>query len=313
MQSSGEENLEQEKKEAAMTRRALGLWAASVVTMLMSVAAIAQMPEDYLDVYIAKVKPEKRAEFDAINKKMVDANRRNKGDTWIAMETVYGETNTVTFISTRHSYADAEKGSDAFLAALNKAYGQAGAQKLGQDFNNTLISSRGEIRRRRWDLTANPPADPGAMAKMVGEARWVHSIIVHARPGQGPAFEALIRDINDAAHRTNEPNTPLISQVDTGGQGGTYYVSWLMKSLSDVDKLTPLPKMLGEEGFQKLLKALSDSVIGEESVINHFLPELSNPPSEVMAAASDFWAPKPKMAAKPKPNEGETAKSETRN
>ncbi len=293
-----------------MTRRGFSVLAVLAATMLITLPAVAQMPEGYLDVFIVKVKPEKRADFDAINKKLADANRRNKGDTWVAMETTYGENNTVSFVSTRRNYADIEKGYLAFMAAVNKAYGEAGGEKLLRDFNSTIVSARSEVRRRRWDLTANPPADPAAMAKMVGEARWVHGIIVHVRPGQDPIFEGLIQDINSAAKKSNDTNTPLISQEDTGGQGGTYYISWLMKSLGDVDKLTPLPKMLGEEGYQKFLKALSDSMIGAESVINRFLPELSNPPEDIASASPDFWRPKPKAAAKPKPKEGEAAKAE---
>ena len=273
-----------------MNRRLFG---ALTLAMVMSVAAAAQMPDKYLDVYIAKVKPEKRADFDAINKKMVEANRRNKGDTWVASETVFGENNTVSFVSERRNYADADAGSQAFEGALKKAYGQAGAAKLMQDFNNTLVSSREEMRRRRWDLTANPPADAAAMAKMVGEARWVHTIIIRVRPGKAPTLEAMTRDINAAAKNRNEPNTPLVSQSDTGQKGTIFYISWLMKSLGDVDKGTPLPKILGEEGYQKLLKEASEVEISSDSMISHFLPELSNPPAEVVAAAPDFWNPKP--------------------
>src|SRR5437899_465721 len=93
---------------------------------LCSLAAVAQNPEGYLDVYIAKVKPEKRAEFDAINKRMVEMNRRNKGDYWLASETMYGEMNTVYFTSQRQNYADVEKGFDAFMGALSKPGGAAG-------------------------------------------------------------------------------------------------------------------------------------------------------------------------------------------
>src|SRR6266568_3049404 len=89
------------------------------LAMLLAVAAAAQMPEDYLDILVARVKPERRADFDAICKKVADANRRNKGDTWVAMETTYGENNTVYFISTRHNYAAIETGSGAFMAAMN--------------------------------------------------------------------------------------------------------------------------------------------------------------------------------------------------
>ena len=43
-------------------------------------SAHAQMVNDYLDVGVVTVKPEKRGEFEAIIKKMVDANRKHQGD-----------------------------------------------------------------------------------------------------------------------------------------------------------------------------------------------------------------------------------------
>ena len=41
----------------------------------------AQMINDYLDVGVVTVKPEKRDEFESIIKKMVDANRKHQGTT----------------------------------------------------------------------------------------------------------------------------------------------------------------------------------------------------------------------------------------
>ena len=119
-------------KEAVMPRKALG---AMLVVMLLGALAAAQAQQalgDYLDVYIAQVKSEKRAEFDAINAKMVAANRQNKGDIWLAMETVYGPGNRVTFISTRNTYGDVETAMGAFEQALTKAYGKTGTDKLGR-------------------------------------------------------------------------------------------------------------------------------------------------------------------------------------
>jgi hypothetical protein len=281
---------------------------ALAATMLVAVAAPAQMPEDYLDVLTAKVRPDKRAEFDALSKKVVDANRRNKGDTWIAMETEYGESNTVSFVSTRHSYGDAEKAGEAFVAALNKAYGQAGAEKLEQDFNNTLISSRGEFRRRRWDLSANVPADPAALLKLVGQSRWLRTTAVHVRTGHAPEVEAHLKELKTALEKTNPPQVTLVSQALAGQSGTVFYVTAPESSLGGFDRRTPTPQLLGEEGYRRFLKVAAESVQDTETVINHFLPELSNPPAEVTAAAPDFWAPKPKMAAKPK--EGETTKGQ---
>jgi hypothetical protein len=286
-----------------MSRKVLG---AFLISVLFAAVAAAQRHDDYLEVLIAKVKPEKRAEFDAICKKMVEANRRFKGDAWVAADVVYGESNTVTFISRRGSYGDIEKGSELFGGALKKAYGQAGTDKLFQDFNNTIVSSRSEVRRRRWDLTGNPPADAAAEAKTVGEARWANTVIVHVRPGQDLKFEALQKDINTAAKSSDQPPPktltlgPWISELDTGGSGTVFYITWLMKSMGEMDEGAPLSQILGEEGYQKFLSAVADFEEGHESVVSRLLPELSNPPEEVVAAAPDFWRRKQTAAARPK-------------
>src|SRR5258707_2958928 len=98
----------------------------------------AQMQEGYLDVYVAKVKMGKRGEFDSINKRMVEINRKNKGDTWLAYQLLYGESNTVYFTSTRADYAAVEEGLKAFEGAATKAVGAAGMHKLFADSDGTV-------------------------------------------------------------------------------------------------------------------------------------------------------------------------------
>src|SRR5215470_4666635 len=129
------------------------MWTA-IAVILLAAFAVAQAPDQYLDVYVAQVKPEKRADFDAIAKKMVAANRQNKGDEWLTMETSYGPVNRVTFISVRQSYADVQKGGDTFYESLKKGFGEAGADKMELDFMQCLVSARTELRRRRWDLSS---------------------------------------------------------------------------------------------------------------------------------------------------------------
>ena len=284
------------------------VWGALAVSVLFAGAAMAQLPEGYLDDLIVQVKPEKRAEFDAAVKKMADANRRNQGATWVAMETVYGENDTVSFISTHASYAEIEKARQAFLGALIKAFGQAGAAKLFHDSADATASSRGRVRRRRWDLSVDPPANPAALLKLVGEARWVRTIAVHVRPGHTPAFEELLKEIKAAREKSSTPLTTLVSVSDSGDHGNVYYISRLLKSLGDLDGVSPLSQILGEEGYKKYLKISAETVGGTETYINRFLPELSNPPAEQAAAAPDFWIPKPKAAPKPKAKPAESAK-----
>ncbi|PYU47926.1 MAG: hypothetical protein DMG53_07565 [Acidobacteria bacterium] len=147
---------------------------------------------DYLDVYIVKVKPEKLADFQALTKKWIDANRRFNGDHWIAMETVYGDGNVFQFTSVRQDYADVDKVNEAVMNAANKTFGKEIADKMGRDFQNCLVWSRSELRRRRWDLSRKAPTDPATYAKFIGESRVLRTNAVHVRPGHVPEFEALM-------------------------------------------------------------------------------------------------------------------------
>jgi len=273
------------------------MWTAVVVALLATLAA-SQAPEQYLDVYTAQVKPEKRAEFDAITKKMVAANRQNKGDAWVTMETVYGQGSRVTFISMRGSYGDAEKGSAAFDAAMEKALGKAGSDKLFQDYNQCIVGSRSELRRRRWDLSSNAPADAAALAKMLGDSRWLRTVVVHVRPGQADAYEALLKDLKTAREKASPPIATLVSQAVAGQEGTVYYLTTLQNSMAGFDALPSMQKMLGDEGYAKFLKTNAETTANTETVINRFLPELSNAPEDVVAVAPEYWRPKTAVAAK---------------
>jgi len=266
------------------------LWA-SIVIVLLGALAIAQTQESYLDVYTVQVKPEKRADFDAISKKIVAANRQNGGDSWLAVETVYGPGNRVSFISTRQSYADIEKATGAFDEALQKTFGKT-TEKTLQDFAQCLESSRSEIRRRRWDLGSNAPSDPAALSKLIAGSRWLRTTAVHVRPGQNNHFEAILKDLKAARDKASPPQIMLVSQAVAGQQGTVYYVTTLQTTLAGFDAVPALPQLLGNEGYDKFLKASAEVVETMETSINRFIPEISNAPEEVAASAPEFWRPK---------------------
>jgi hypothetical protein len=282
-------------------------WTAVVVCML-TVPGAAQSLPGYLDVETVNVKPEKAMEFEALTKKFVDANRKNQGDTWLTLQSVYGEGNVVEFVSYRGSFADAEKAYDVFYTALNKSLGPAGARKLLQDFSNFSSSTRSEIRRRRWDLSSNPPADREAYAKLVGQARWVLTTVVHVKPGQTLNFEAEVKELKAVRERETPSQTTLVSQAIAGQRGTAYYFSSLRSSMADFDSITPLSQLLGDEGYRKFLSAAAETVANTEVRIYRFAPEMSNPPEDVVAVAPDYWRPKPLAAAKAKPKAEEGAK-----
>ena len=283
-----------------MLRRCLGCLAA-VVFLAMPIVANAQ--GEYLDIYRVKVKPEKSAEFNALTKKWVDANRRYNGDHWLTLETMYGEGDVYVFTSTRSSYADIDKANEATMGAARKAFGPQ-TEKIIQDFGSCLASSRSELRRRRWDLSRKAPADAAAYAKLIGESRYLRTTAVHVRPGRVADFEALLKDLKAAGEKAANTQPVFVSQVIEGTKGTTFYVSTLRSSMAGFDDNPSMKDILGEEGYKKFLQGNADFVEEADSAIFRFSPELSNPPEDIVAVAPGFWRTKPTApAAVAKPKE----------
>ena len=275
-------------------RRAL--WALAVAVCLAAPAAV-RAQGDYLDVFIVKVKPEKVADFQALTKKWADANSRFNGDRWLALEAVYGEGNVYQFTSNRKDYAEIDKMHEAVMAAVNKAFGKEAAEKMGHDFDNCLVSSRSELRRRRWDLSRKAPRDPDAYVKLIGESRFLRTTAVHIRSGHIDEFEALLKNMKEAGEKNPDTQPVFVSQVIEGSKGNTFYVSTLRSSMAGFDHNPTLKDILGEEGFKKFQQINADAVETAESTLYRFSPDLSNPPDDVAKVASDFWHPKAVMAA----------------
>ena len=252
----------------------------------------------YLDEYIAKVKPEKRAEFDAISKKMAALNRRNKGDTWLASENMYGENNVVTFVSLRSGFGDAQKGMDLFMGALAKPGGMAAAEKILQDSNSPLLSARSELWRRRPDLSTNAPASPAEAAAVIGKARFLYMVTVRVRPGRTLEYEDQIKMVRDARAKGGPKQIWLVSQSLVGEQGTSFHITRPLGSLGEIDDSKTLTQVLGANGYKQYQKGLAENTFSTEITIGRYLPELSNPPAEIAAADPAFWNPKATPAVK---------------
>ena len=289
-----------------MFKRAI--WVFAVVVCLAAPVAV-HAQGDYLDVYIVKVKPEKIADFLVLARKWVDANRRFNGDRWLATETLFGEGGVFVFTSLRQDYADIDKNSETGMLAANKAFGKEATLKLLHDWENCLVWSRTELRRRRPDLSRKAPTDMDSYAKLIGESRVLRTTAVHVRPGHIADFEALMKEAKEAGEKAANTQPVLVSQVVEGSKGTTFYVTALRDSLGGFDKNPTLREILGEDRFKKYLQISAETVEGSESALYRFSAELSNPTEEIVKVAADFWHPKAAMAsAAPKPKAA-TAKS----
>jgi len=268
-----------------------------IFAAIAATAAIAQpTASGYLDVFMVRVKPDKRPQFDAVAKRVATANRQHKGDNWVAYETVYGESDVVYFVSTRNDFAGIDQGQKSFMSALG-----AGAGTTLAEMDSYAINSRGEIRARRPDLSSNLPADNAALNAIVGKARYLRIVTVRVRPGRGPEFETELRAMKQIRERQSPGEVSTISQAFAGQPLGTYYITNFGASFAELATAKSVQELLGPAGFREFNRVSADTTIAAEIIIARWLPELSNPPEGIAAADPAFWNPKPAPAPRAKP------------
>jgi len=259
-----------------------------------AVRLFAQMPEGYLDVDVAKVKMGSRMDFDELNKKMKEMNRKN-GDRWFAYEVVFGDSANVCFVESRSSYADAWNGMKAFEDAITRALGEHGMRAMFNQWDSLVESEHETLYRRRWDLSSNVPSNLAEYYKRVGQAHWVYVQTVHVRPDKSLDYEAALGRLKEARDRDGSDIGYWATTAVAGASPGTFRITALLKSLGDLDKTKTVRQVLGD-GFSAYLSTVESSQIE----IGRFIPELSHPPDEAVAADPDFWQPKAAAPAKPK-------------
>lgn len=272
------------------------------IAALLAFSAAAQDRDGYVDYFIAKVKPERRADFDALARKFADANRKANGDRWIASKIEYGDNDTVYFSSARDNMASIEAAAAAFEKALKDTFG-AGSEAMMQDMMKCLVSSRSEIRRRRYDLSSSSASDRASIEKIVGAARFIRTHTVRVRPGHEAEFEDTARMVKDAADKKHPGYSVLAYQSAAGQTGSVYYFSILAPSFAAYDEMKPLREVLSDEEFQRYTKTNADCVISSEIMIARIVPAMSNPPEAVVEVSREFWlpaAPATTMAARSK-------------
>ena len=265
----------------------------------------------YLDVTTVRVKPDKHADFEALLRKAVDANRRFKGDQWITWATVYGTGGTYDFTSRRGSLGEVEAGNVSFERALKEALGPAVAG-MGHDFDSCIESSRSEIRRWRYEFARNVPETTEEWMRTVGNTRWVRTTRVEVRRGKVAEFEAALPEFLDAMYRRT-PKVPLmVSQTVIGGDGEgiAFQLATYFQSMADMDAVPGNRESMGDELYRKFEQMNGEAVIRVSSRIIRPLPELSNPPETIVSVSRDFWMPaaQPMTAARKAKKQGKPPK-----
>jgi len=259
--------------------------------------AVAQTLPTYLEISHAHVKGERSKEFEDGIRKLVDVERRLKGDRWVAISTEYGEPR-IMFSSSRENMAAVESGVEAFMKALKEGMGPFG-EKLMRDLGG-MAAFRNEIRRRRWDLSVHPPADAAELSSLVGHTRWIRTVKVDVKPGRAADYIDAWKGFQTELASVSPPVTALVSESNSGTPAifvGLYY-----RSMAEMDdQMGGVQKAVASAAYKNLMKVSGDAVAMTNWEMHRMRPELSNPPDDVVNTDPSFWKPKPPAAAaKPK-------------
>jgi hypothetical protein len=260
--------------------------------------AMAQGGADYLDMTRVQVRGDKVKDFEDTIKKLADANRKYKGDRWIALTTDYGGPfGTYTFSSARQDLAGVETGMTAMNNALKEALGPL-AGKVMLDLSAFCVTGRSDIRHRRWDLSVNAPTIQQDYMKLVAQTRWIRTLTLDMKQGRTLDYVAAWKPFA-AVLRNISPAVPIVvSESNTGAPAlyiGVYYKSW-----AEMDATTaPVQQAFQSAAYQQLTKVSEIAVSASNWEVLRVHPELSNPPDEIVQADPAFWKPKPAMAAPP--------------
>jgi hypothetical protein len=250
----------------------------------------------FLDIFAVKARLDKMGEFDAICRKVADANRKGKGDEWIAYSEIYGEPGNHYFVSSRAKLADIEAAEKKFNAAIKEYVGPI--EKFYGDYGRLVESFHTMIESQRPDLSSHVPSDPSASMAEIASARFLFLIGIDLKPGQ--SLENEMKMVKEALDKSDLKRASYVSQTLVGAPSNGYTVVLFLSSLDDVTGIPALRTVLGDgyADFQREVAAKCDRV---QYRMLRIMPEWSNPPKAIADADPKFWNPKPMMPPKPKP------------
>lgn len=208
---------------------------------------------------------------------------------YIAVTSVSGG-NEAWFFEGHDSWASIEKTekeiekNSALQAELNQLSQQDAAVVSG---SRTLIATYNEALSR---LGPHP----------IAHMRYFSITTYRVRPGHGPDFVEFRTMLKSAHEKANTGNYFVVFQVVSGTQSGVYLVFRPIKSLQELDPDPARPTVQFSSDDQKKLNELvASALINSETALYAFDAGMSYMPAEFIALDPTFWAPKPKVAAKP--------------
>jgi hypothetical protein len=252
----------------------------------------------YLELNWFRVKQDKVAEFGQLANRIADANRRGKGDHWIACMDIYGRDNHVWMLVRRTNLAEIEPGMASFFGALKEFAGYS-PERFMAESSKVVESSGAQLLRVRMDLSWGFK-DVDEWTQLVAKSRYMAVVTVHVKPGRTLDADTQLRTLKEAIVSHGETSAASVVQLVLGGDPGTLYVRIPLESVTDIEKMGSPRGALGEEGYKRYSEMSAQNISSFEYTLMRFVPEWSNAPESFIQANPALWKVKPMIAAKPK-------------
>lgn len=245
-------------------------------------------PPPVLRVFREDVKEGKGAAHEKSEAAFMQAAAKAKYPSHVLGMTAMTGTSQAWFLEGHASFASIAESE----AAMEKPEFEA----LSTTDGELLTGSRGMIAVYRPEISY--AADKIDLPKV----RYFSIETVRVRPGLGDDFTALGKMILGAAAKANYAQPLVTYHVVSGAPNGTYLIMELSESLKSMDDMPAQDKAvfqeLGEDGRKRYMKAVSDTIANEETVLFAVSPKMSYVPKEWITADPEFWGPKPVKTTK---------------
>lgn len=231
---------------------------------------LGQTAPEMIQVTAYKIKPDMGGEWETLIKEAIPALKKAGVPMLAFWQTaIFGESEwaAVTPIAKFAQY----DGPSPFVRVL----GEAGALRLSTMAAKCLAApTHSYALRFREDLSIRQSmAEPPAIATLTD---------IHVAFGQGPAFEAILKNDVMPAMKKAGLTQYWVYQTVLGGDVNSWTIVTLFKNFAEFDAPAPLIRAIGQEGASKLSAKSAGIIVSMERSVMRYRAELSYqaPPSQ---------------------------------
>jgi len=265
----------------------------------LAIAQEAAGPPPVLMINKEEIKPGQMGAHEKNAARFVSIQNKANADTFrIGLTPVSGDDNVVMYLEGYGSFADMEKATKQFDAALAmNASLRAEMDQMTQQGADMHATQKTSIAVYRPDLSFHPHR-----MDAVAQSRYFGISTNHVKVGHTPDYEAWLKELNAGREKANADWIhTAVYQVVTGAQVGTFVTFTLNRSLAEWDELTAkmqernkaIDAALGGDTVVKERRKQAAEIIADTYTALYAMnPAISRPSAQFIAYDSDFWKPK---------------------